>query len=153
MTLNLSRSLFLALACLALNAPARAETITVTTADCATLTRHMPAPDVAYKSGVDVHGKKVAPADLPGSNAIAVPEIVNIPITIDLAARYGACILGFGGASVRYGIPATSNLFKGEAYAGTARVRVSDGRAWFNGKPLSSNEAHALAQLCQKTAP
>jgi hypothetical protein len=139
MTLNLSRSLFLALACLALNAPARAETITVTTADCATLTRHMPAPDVAYKSGVDVHGKKVAPADLPGSNAIAVPEIVNIPITIDLAARYG--------------IPATSNLFKGEAYAGTARVRVSDGRAWFNGKPLSSNEAHALAQLCQKTAP
>jgi hypothetical protein len=139
MTLNLSRSLFLALACLALNAPARAETITVTTADCATLTRHMPAPDVAYKPGVDVHGKKVTPADLPGNTAIAVPEIVNIPITIDLAARYG--------------IPATSNLFKGEAYAGTARVRVSDGRAWFNGKPLSSNEAHALAQLCQKTAP
>ncbi|MFT5540142.1 MAG: hypothetical protein ACI82H_001668 [Alphaproteobacteria bacterium] len=139
MTLNASRLILLTLACCALAAPARAETITVTTADCATLMRHVPSPDVAYKPGVDVHGKKVAPADLPGSNPIAVPKIVNIPITIDLAARYG--------------IPATSNLFKAEAYAGTARVRVSDGRAWFNGKPLSSNDAHALAQLCQKTAP
>ena len=111
----------------------------MTTADCATLARHVPSADVAYKPGVDVHGKKVAPADLPGSNSIAVPKIVNIPITIDLAARYG--------------IPATSNLFKGEAYAGTARVRVSDGRAWFNGKSLLSNEANALAQLCQTTAP
>jgi hypothetical protein len=139
MNLNALRTLLLAVAGFALAVPAWAETITVTTADCATLMRHVPSADVAYKPGVDVRGKKVAPADLPGSKPIAVPEFINIPITIDLAARFG--------------IPATSSLFKAEAYAGTARVRVSDGRAWFNGQPLSSNEAHALAQLCQTTVP
>jgi hypothetical protein len=32
---------------------------------------------------------------------------------------------------------------------GTARVRVRDGRAWFNGEPLGDEESFALALACQ----
>lgn len=112
------------------------ETITITNADCAALIRHVPAPGVDYQPGVDVEGNAVAPADLGGAPTIKLPDEVHIPITVDLAARYG--------------IPATSNLFKSEAYIGSARVNLKDGRAWFNGQPLSSDEQHALSRLCMQ---
>lgn len=117
-------------------APALAETITITEAGCAALVAHVADADVAYRPGVDVDGEAVAPADLPGAPQVVLPDIVHIPITVDLARRFG--------------IPATSDLFKAEAYIGTARVDLRDGRAWFNGKPLSDPEAHALARLCQE---
>ncbi len=117
-------------------AAARAETVVISQADCATLTEYVEPPGVEYTPGVDVHGNKVAPADLNAAPPIKLPDQVYIPITVDLAARYG--------------IPVTSNLFKGEAYIGTAKVSLKDGRAWFNGQPLSSDEQHALARLCQK---
>jgi hypothetical protein len=124
-----------ALAWMADTRPAETETVViVTSADCAALTAHVPMPGVDYVPGVDVHGKSVAPADLPGGAGIEPPAFVHIPITIDLAARFG--------------IPATSDLFKAEAYAGSARVSLKDGRAWFNGKPLGSEEQHALSRLC-----
>lgn len=116
--------------------PAGAETVVITSADCSTLTTHVPMPGVDYVPGVDVQGKSVAPADLPGGAEIKPPTFVHIPITIDLAARFG--------------IPATSDLFKAEAYAGSARVSLKDGRAWFNGKPLGSEEQHALSRLCMQ---
>lgn len=117
--------------------PTRAETVTIAGADCARLVTHVPVPDVDYRPGRDVRGKKVAPADLPGGDAgIALPDFVHIPITIDLAARFG--------------IPATSDLFKADAYVGSARVSLRDGRAWFNGKPLTSEEQHALSRLCMQ---
>ncbi|HSV29316.1 MAG TPA: hypothetical protein VLL76_07145 [Candidatus Omnitrophota bacterium] len=76
----------LALAALALPAVAAAEevTVSITAKDCARLLRHQPAADVAYQPGVGVKGRKVAPADLPGSgNTISVlPEVFEIPITI-----------------------------------------------------------------------
>ena len=118
------------------SALAVAQTVTITTADCAALIAHVPMPGVEYQPGVDVQGKPVAPVDLPGGVEIKPPEFVHIPITIDLAARFG--------------IPATSDLFKAEAYVGSARVSLRDGRAWFNGKPLSSEEQHALARLCMQ---
>lgn len=116
--------------------PAGAQTIAITSTDCATLRAHVAMPGVAYEPGVDVRGKPVAPADLPGGAGIELPEFVHIPITIDLEARFG--------------IPATSDLFKAEAYVGSARVSLRDGRAWFNGKALSSEEQHALSRLCMQ---
>ncbi|MFM2128955.1 MAG: hypothetical protein RL477_501 [Pseudomonadota bacterium] len=93
-------------------------------------------PGVDYQPGVDVEGNPVAPADLGGAPPIRLPEIVHIPITVDIAKRFG--------------IPATSNLFKPEAYIGSAQVNLKDGRAWFNGQPLSSDEQHALSRLCMQ---
>lgn len=55
--------------------PAKAP-ITFTDGDCRWLTRHIPDADVAYKPGVDVHGKAVVPADLNGTYQMEMPEIV-----------------------------------------------------------------------------
>ena len=116
---------------------AQGTTVTITAADCAALTEHVPAPGVEYQPGVDVEGNKVAPADLAATPALKLPDEVHIPITVDLAARYG--------------IPATSNLFKSEAYIGSARVRLRDGSVWFNGQPLTSEESQLLSRLCAKS--
>lgn len=59
--------------------------ITITKTDCARLMRHQPSADVAFKPGEGVRGRKVAPADLPGSGSgIAIlPDMLEIPITIN----------------------------------------------------------------------
>lgn len=61
--------------------------ITISKLDCSRVIRHTPAPDVAYKPGVDVHGKPVVSADTdPGREAFAkkvLPEVLEIPITIN----------------------------------------------------------------------
>lgn len=44
--------------------------------DCRWLVRHIPDADVAYKPGVDVHGKPVVPADLNGTYNLELPETV-----------------------------------------------------------------------------
>ena len=57
--------------------------------DCQRLVRHVPAPDVAYKPGVDVHGKPVAPADLPGSaGGYQLPDHIEFNYTIN-PVNYG----------------------------------------------------------------
>jgi len=52
--------------------------------ECSVLKDHVPNSNVAYKSGVDVHGKSVVPADI-NSAVIDVPETMVVPLTIDLA--------------------------------------------------------------------
>lgn len=46
---------------------------------------HTPISDVQYQSGVDVDGNAVAPADVPNNNNVIVTEVVQIPLTVDLA--------------------------------------------------------------------
>jgi hypothetical protein len=61
--------------------------ITISKLDCSRVIQHSPAPDVAYKPGVDVRGKPVVGADTdPGREAFArrvLPEVLEIPITIN----------------------------------------------------------------------
>lgn len=125
-----------AFACL-LWAAAHADTVVVINrADCARLLPHKPADDVTYKPGVDVQGRAVAPADLPGSApALAIPDEIAIDITVELQKRFG--------------LPADSTLYKPEARIGTVVVKP-DGSATFNGQPLTSPEAQALAAACQR---
>jgi hypothetical protein len=113
--------------------------VIISRGDCARLTVHQPAPDVAYQPGVDVQGRPVAPADLPGSNPpIAMPDEIAIDITVEIRKRFG--------------IPANSALFEPEARVGTIVVKP-DGSATFNGQPLTSPESRALAALCQGQVP
>lgn len=102
--------------------------------DCRRLLRHEPRADVEYKPGVDVRGKPVAPADVPGSPAIELPKTITIPIGIDLEERYG---LGAGGR------------YTGEATIGTVSVRK--GRVYWNKQLLGDAEQARIAEACRRT--
>ena len=96
--------------------------------DCARLVKHVPAPDG--------QGRPVVPADLDAGYGIALPETIRIPITVLLQDRFG--------------IPANSDLYKGEAEIGLAEVSLDGERVTFNGQELGSLEAKALAAACQE---
>ncbi|PWC66699.1 hypothetical protein TSH7_06090 [Azospirillum sp. TSH7] len=59
---------------------------------CQRLTRHVPAADVEYRPGVDVHGRAVAPADLAGSAGAQPPIPIDLPLSVDLARRMGIAL-------------------------------------------------------------
>lgn len=113
---------------------AEGATITITRLDCTRIVRHVPAPDVAYRPGVDVRGRKVAPADLDNGFKVEPPEEFEIPITVDLQDRLG--------------IPANPTLFEAEAKIGTIVYRK--GKAWFNGQPLATENTAVLAKVCRE---
>lgn len=115
--------------------------LTITRADCQRLVRHLPAPDVAYRPGVDVRGRPVAPADLgatePGAAPpLALPQAVIIPIEVDLFDRFG--------------IPAGGVNFEADAFIGEVTVDLATGEAFFNGQPLQSEAEAELAARCQR---
>ena len=109
-------------------------TVTITRADCARLVKHVPGPDVAYRPGVDVYGREVAPADLNGAPRIELPETILIDIEIDLLRRFG--------------IPANPALYDPDAEVG--EVLYKDGRFTFNGQPLQDQAQAELAARCQE---
>ena len=108
--------------------------VAITRADCARLVAHVPDPDVAYRPGVDVHGREVVPADLGGAPRIELPETILIDIEIDLLQRFG--------------IPATPALYDADAEVG--EVLYKDGRFTFNGQPLQDQAQAELAARCQE---
>lgn len=106
---------------------------------CRNLVQHVPSADVAYQPGVDVYGKPVAPADLPGSAQIQMPSQITIPLTFNLAktlnlktSQYPYNTLGAGT----------------EGVLGT--LTVEGNHVLFNGKPLSDSDQDNLAVLCMK---
>ncbi len=108
--------------------------VAITRADCARLVEHVPAPDVAYRPGVDAYGREVAPADLNGGAQIQVPETLHIPIEIDLQERFG--------------IPANPALYQSDIPIG--QVVYQNGRLSLNGRPLQDDAAAELTKACQK---
>lgn len=139
MTARALRRLALALGVLLIAAGARAGapevvTVTITKSDCQRLVKHVPAPDVAYRPGVDVRGRPVAPADLDGAVRINVPETIVIDVEVDLFERFG--------------IPAHPSNFDADAMIG--EVVWHDGRAYFNGQPLQDEAQAELAERCQR---
>jgi len=88
-------------------------------------------PGAAYKPGVDVNGKPVAPADLPAAPARAT----NFPIEVKLDLRKHA------GAPEHQG----GAIF--------AFLNVRDGQAYFNGEPLTEDETGAIIAACKAAKP
>lgn len=127
------RRLCLAVCLVAAAAPAWAQQTTITGVDCRKLVRHQPAPDVAYKPGVDVKGRKVAPADLNDAPQIKVPETITFDAAVDLR---------------RFGIPNSSPLFQPNVSVGRVDVQ-QDGKVFFNGQRLGNPEVAALEEFCQ----
>ena len=101
---------------------------------CQYLPRHRPAPDVEYTPGVDVRGRPVAPADLPGSAGGAAPlERFDIPVTLNFARRMGFAVPSGG-------VP-------GNAQVGT--LTLSGNRLFFNGQPVGGPSEAELYALCR----
>lgn len=109
----------------------------IAAADCARLTRHTPAPDVAYRPGVDVRGKAVTSADLDGGAQLNLPAEIVVAIEVDLAKRYG--------------LPRRPGVYDGTAVIGT--VTVKDGQALFNGQPMHAFDQALVAEACRARAP
>ena len=109
--------------------------VKITKADCLRLVKHRPEPGVAYEPGVDVRGDPVEGADLYDRPQIELPARVEIPIEVDLGARYG--------------LPGDDS-FEGDVQVGTVEVDLETGRATFNGQPLTSAAEDALRARCQE---
>ncbi len=110
------------------------QTVTVSQTDCLELVKHVPAADVVYEPGVDVHGRPVVPADIGGSLQVTPPKDFTIDITVRLDKRFG--------------IPATADLYQPEANIGV--VTIKGNKAYFNGQPLATESIDELAEICRK---
>ena len=112
-------------------AAAAQTTVLINEADCDRLVTHVSSSDVAYTPGVDVNGGAVAPADLNAQPQIQVPDVISIPVTIDLATSLGI-----------------QTPFLARPTVGNVQV-TRDGRVSFNGQPINSDAHHELAKRCQ----
>ncbi len=127
---------FAVLAVIAGTASRAAErTIAIARSDCELAVRYAPPPDVAYKPGVDVNGRPVAPADLDGDHRLKLRESIPVIISDDLRKQFG--------------LPDDSPLFDANVFVGIVELRLSDRRLTFNGVELSDREASALAAMCR----
>lgn len=113
--------------------------IVITKLDCSRLIRHVPDPDVAYQPGVDVNGRAVAPADVPGSGADAIPgllpDVLEFPLTIKPMQGATYAVRGSGDS---------------QATLGTVRYDLARDVFTINGQPLGSAEQRDLARACAK---
>ena len=91
--------------------------VQITPKDCARVVDHVPASDVEYKAGVDVHGRTVAPAALAGSTLkVPLPDVLEFdiafnPLSGTAAAKFGETSLSVG--KIRYDINRRKITFNG----------------------------------------
>ncbi|PKU25823.1 hypothetical protein [Telmatospirillum siberiense] len=121
----------------------------VTRSDCMALVRHHPSPDVAYQPGTDVHGKYVAPADLPADNGgFTLPDKVQF----DLKINPMDYVKGQqSGSSSTSGTTTSSSKYANTAMP-VARISVDlkTGQTSLNGRPLEGEQDLYVLEACRK---
>lgn len=119
-------------------AQARDGKVAISKSDCARLARHNPRPDVAYQPGTDHKGRKVAPADMPGSGAAAmpnlVPEMLEIPLSVKVMSGAGYASRGLGDS---------------QTSLGSVKYDIAKGTFTLNGEPLGGADQQELAEKCR----
>jgi len=101
---------------------------------CQRLTRHVPAADVEYRPGVDVNGRAVAPADLPGSAGAQPPIPIDLPLSVDLARRMGVALPS---------VPHLPNDIT------AVWLSVVGDRLYLNGQPIDPGAEERLYAYCR----
>jgi hypothetical protein len=116
----------------------------VTKSDCARLVEHRPVPNATYQPGTDVHGKYVAPADLPaGGPSNVLPDKVHFDVRVNpLTFSQRGAEGDHSSASGKYD--------KTEMPVAHVEVDLQSGQATFNGRPLTSSQDQALREACRK---
>lgn len=106
--------------------PAAAEAIVIFDAHCRALVEHVAQSDINYKSGVDVHGRPVKPADVAPS-PIKLPETTSVDISVDVFAflRRAAGLDQSEGLARDRDVPERARLLR---MAGDLDRRESSGR-------------------------
>jgi hypothetical protein len=99
---------------------------------CRSLVLHQPEAGVEFVPGVDVRGREVAPADLPGRPDLEFMRESVIPLIIDLAGKYPDRLAG-----------AELDL---QLSLGALTINGDDVR--LNGVPLNDPLERAIAALC-----
>ena len=106
--------------------------VVVSRETCARLVRHQPSADVAYRPGIDAHGRPVTPADGGNGVRVDVPDQIAFDVVID-ALR---------GGPARFG--------ETQMAVGRIEYDMASGVARLNGQPLSDPETLDLSQRCQR---
>ena len=106
----------------------------ITREDCRRLVRLTDDQDVAYRPGIDVHGRPVAPADLDGQGGLQLPTTFAIPITVDV-------LQGFGPAGPHAPLV-------GDAVLGT--LLVDGDELYFNGRPIEPTGRAFVERACRR---
>ena len=133
--MSIALSAFVLLTLPVLTLSAQSTTVTVTRKDCRHVVAHTADSSVAYRPGVTVDGRPVAPANLGGSgNSVEPPTEFSIDINIDLQERFG--------------LPANKGQYMGELKAGT--VKIKDGKVTYNGQELATGAQNVVARACRK---
>lgn len=104
-----------------------------------------PDDSVEYKAGVDVNGKPVAPADLPGNKTYDLGNKVIIPTELPLKS--------FAPSFPTTGNPyVNSTIRKSSIYSSIIEVD-KDGSVKINGQPVGNEEEDAIRAQCRKLYP
>ena len=144
MVMALSTVLFSSVASAQQNLSPLSTRAVISAQDCQRLIQHIPNPDVAYKPGVDVHGKPVAPADLPSTGGgFNLPDHIEFNFSIN---------------PTNYGLTSTQAAQKSQLVTGNnsqlpvAKITYdfATGAMTINGKPLVSADQQAVAAECRK---
>ncbi len=118
----------------------QAQPVTISRQDCTNIMRHSPSADVAYKPGVDVSGRAVAPADLPAQPSLVLPDQITINLLFN----------PFAGRTNVPGTGATS-LMPSQGSVGAVTVDTRTGRVTYNGQPVGDSQQNAVAEACRNT--
>ena len=110
----------------------------VTRQDCKQLVAHHPDPGVDYKPGTDVHGRYVAPADLPGQQSFDLPDKIGFDLKLNPLA-YAPQTNAPAGAFQN----TTTTL-------GHVEIDLLSGQAKLNGHALDGEQTRIVTEACRK---
>jgi len=108
--------------------------INVTKDDCNRVEKHVAGNDVAFKPGVDVRGKAVAPADI-DEPKILLPENIIIDLSLPIKDLFK---------------DKNPRLENAEVQIGVLDYNIASGKLKFNGQELNDPALHAIAVKCQE---
>ncbi len=102
-------------------------------AACVRAAKSKTVAGAAYQPGVDVYGRKVAPADLGNRYGIQAPDVIEFDIQYDAAKRLGMN---------------SSEYYQGNATL--AKVRVEGNKLFINGQEVQTQTAADLIAACRQ---